>query len=408
MRSGTDQPIRLHSLTSLRFFAAIFVLLAHSGDAFVPTPWFRDFVAVAFIPVSFFFVLSGFVLTWSYKADASSGMFFKRRAARILPLHAITWACALPVLFFEQNHLGVLPSLAALLLVQSFVPMRSYYYAGNGPSWSLSCEAFFYALFPWLRRWVEPMSVRRALWWTAIVGAAMTVVIVTGAALLSRPTEKGLLHIDPLSRVGEFVIGMLLARAMMSGWRPRISFAWAAAAFMAVYTLAAVLNTVTDHGLPSSTDALQYQFLASGLPRSVGALMALPFTCLLIIAAARADLEGRAGLRNAKLVLLGEASLSMYLTHPFVVKGTLWLIKPVPALRHGLAAWGVEAFVACAATALALISYHHIERRLERKILGRATPRRDVSIPAQPQPQPQMQMQSQTPLQSQPRPVTAP
>ena len=39
---------------------------------------------------------------------------------------------------------------AQVVLVQSWIPVRAIYFGANGPAWSISVEAFFYALFPLL------------------------------------------------------------------------------------------------------------------------------------------------------------------------------------------------------------------------------------------------------------------
>lgn len=68
---GGEPAARLHSLTGLRFVAAFLVFVAHSAESFragdttdLRAPW--RFLFLGGVGVSFFFVLSGFVLTWSH------------------------------------------------------------------------------------------------------------------------------------------------------------------------------------------------------------------------------------------------------------------------------------------------------------------------------------------------------
>ena len=84
---------RLDALTSLRWFAAFAVLLRHVGqtNAF-PAFVTRHGLNQGVIGVSFFFVLSGFVLTWSRSDNDTSAAFYQRRFARLYPAYAV--ACA--------------------------------------------------------------------------------------------------------------------------------------------------------------------------------------------------------------------------------------------------------------------------------------------------------------------------
>src|SRR6476619_697205 len=96
--------------------------------------------------VSFFYVLSGYVLTLNYrdKVGTWSGRwhFWWKRVARIYPLHVLTLVISIPI---ALSRTGWLVNLA---LLQSWVPKASFYSSFNAPAWSISNEAFFYATFP--------------------------------------------------------------------------------------------------------------------------------------------------------------------------------------------------------------------------------------------------------------------
>lgn len=78
---------RLDSLTGARFVAALAVFLFHAGGIFPAEGVFGK--ALAFISrdggigVDFFFVLSGFVLAWSWRPGSSVKAFYRRRFARL-------------------------------------------------------------------------------------------------------------------------------------------------------------------------------------------------------------------------------------------------------------------------------------------------------------------------------------
>ena len=88
----------------------------------------------------------------------------------------------------------------------------------DSPQWSLSAEAFFYAIFPWLvvrlRRY--PPAKRRLIAGSWLGCAAAISVL---AASLGHGFAA---YTDPLVRCGEFVLGIVLAMAVKEGWRPRL------------------------------------------------------------------------------------------------------------------------------------------------------------------------------------------
>jgi len=149
---------QLPCLTGARFVAALLVVLFHFGRL-KPVPGIVfDYGQQA---VSFFFILSGVVLAYSYhdpllrKAVGWSG-FVNARLARILPLHVATWLIATVLCLFFAWHRdrGVHPFVSwitGLFCIQVYFPTSNNLFKWNGQSWSISCELFFYALFPFIR-----------------------------------------------------------------------------------------------------------------------------------------------------------------------------------------------------------------------------------------------------------------
>src|SRR3954465_3656973 len=155
----TRRPSRLDALTGLRFWFAFLVVVHHSlqhwfGNRVYPV---ADF---GYIGVDFFFVLSGFVLTWSWRPEVSARRFWWNRVARIWPLHLTTLVLAVVFVADQINHPGVLGTVANLLLLQAWVPSDKVYFGYNAVAWSLSCEVFFYLAFPWLVKAIASMSTR--------------------------------------------------------------------------------------------------------------------------------------------------------------------------------------------------------------------------------------------------------
>ncbi len=89
---------RLESLTVLRGFAALAVVVFHAVLAFSPGSPLVHATRALPVAVSFFFVLSGFVLTWSWTDDRPLAAFWRDRAARILPVYLFAWLIAVAAL----------------------------------------------------------------------------------------------------------------------------------------------------------------------------------------------------------------------------------------------------------------------------------------------------------------------
>jgi len=153
----TRPAARLDQLTSLRFFAALAVVASHlwplAEEPNALQPLARTLFHEGYAGVSFFFMLSGYILAHTYQAKLASGAISRRkylalRLARIVPLH---WLVGVPLGLWAlaQGGLAMLPKVALnLALLQAWVPNPDWYFTVNEPSWSLSDEAFFYTCFP--------------------------------------------------------------------------------------------------------------------------------------------------------------------------------------------------------------------------------------------------------------------
>ncbi len=371
MTTATDAP-RIDSLTGLRFLAAGAVLLHHT---FAPTiisggvvhlQGTRRLAFVGYIGVTTFFVLSGFVLAWSWDDRRTKAGFYGRRFARVWPLHALVWVLvALFVLPFTAIGIGhqraTLPqNVAGLALVHGWIPSPRWYFAGNGPSWSLACEAFFYALLPFL-----VPTLRRAGRRAALLTVASCVVLLAVVPVVLQQTTHGTytllsLAVFPAYRVGEFLIGVVIGWAVRSGWRPSWQLPHAVVAAAFAYVAAAVLAG----GLFTSSVRRD-----RALGNIFADLIVLVPVAALIASLASRDLEGRpTWLARPFPVLLGGASFAFYLIHTSVIT---WAGQ----LPHGVlrAARGLPVFagVVLVSLAVALALHRFVERPVERALRRR-------------------------------------
>ncbi|MFE2108849.1 acyltransferase family protein [Kitasatospora sp. NPDC059463] len=303
----------LPSLTGLRFAAALIVYFTHlSVEGYLaPGPAaavFRYAFGLGWLGVEFFFILSGFVLTWSARIGESRTGFWRRRLVKIFPTHLLTWLAALLLALAAGELLTTARLLPSFFLLNAWFPELDVMRAVNLPSWSLSVELAFYLAFPWLHALVRRIRPERLWAWVWGVTATIALLpLVAETALPGSPQLPGLkvsltqnwfLVAFPAVRALDFVLGILLARIMLTGRWIRLGLP--GAALLVAAGAAAQLALV-----PTA-----YGFTAT---------LALPLA-LLVAAAARADIAGtRSPFRGRTAVRLGEISFAFYMTHHLVL-----------------------------------------------------------------------------------------
>lgn len=365
-------PSRLDSLTGLRFFAAWLVVVHHfSNFASLPIIWrYTGFGATG---VTFFFVLSGFVLTWSFVPSDTPPRFYWRRFARIWPLHVITTLIALPVFYtWRDVPYDWTAIILSFFLLHAWVPTVTTYFAGNPASWSLSCEMFFYAFHPFIVRPV--LALRGALLAAAAVAVLVAVFIVTrwSPDWFSLRIVGWLLYISPLFRMGEFLLGIAIAAALKRGFRVPIGVIPAAVLVAVWFHLEYVF--APDH----FSDA--WRVLVS---QATYVVLPVLYGCI-IAAAAQLDFDAaRSWLRLKPMVLLGQWSYALYLVHATIVYALIEAIgvRSYSPLANVIWLGIVTAMAVAASAVLYTIVEHPVERRL-REIQKRWLARRSAAVTA--------------------------
>ena len=209
----------IRPLTSLRFFFALLVFFSHLS--FLTTrqvgllkSLYTSIFSEGTIGVSFFFILSGFILALNYEdklrqKSVSHLHFWIARFARIYPLHLVTLLVALPYVL----HSIATPPLdwliilgAQLSLTQSFVPLITIYYSINGPAWSICDEAFFYLLFPFLIKWLAQN------WKIALSLTILFAALLGGMQVVPEKWQHWAFYISPFARISDFMLGIVLYR----------------------------------------------------------------------------------------------------------------------------------------------------------------------------------------------------
>ena len=159
----------LPALTGIRCFAALNLVFFHFSDPHSFGPLY-PVVNGGYISVSFFLLLSGFILTYNYADRAQRGAltarsFWSARFSRLYPVYAFSLLLSVGMLMQEVHaHTKLEFGLGVILtplLLQGWHPALTNFW--NTPAWTMSTEAFFYLLFPWLITRRRPREARTIL-----------------------------------------------------------------------------------------------------------------------------------------------------------------------------------------------------------------------------------------------------
>ena len=128
----------IRELTPIRFALCMMIFAHHAFS----------YAAGGAPAVAAFFMLSGFCMTLGYKDKIISGSiiyidYLKARLARIYPIHWITFiAFFLITLYTGDAVINKRMMLSNFLLLQSWIPERSFYFSYNAIAWYLSTALF--------------------------------------------------------------------------------------------------------------------------------------------------------------------------------------------------------------------------------------------------------------------------
>ncbi|HWU10857.1 MAG TPA: acyltransferase [Streptomyces sp.] len=351
---------RLPSLTGMRFIAAMMVFALHAvveGLFTSPTvndPAFRFLSLSGGAGVGFFFILSGFVLTWSARDTDTLGAFWRRRLFKIYPSHLLTYLAAVLVLVLVVGQgIGARDAVLNALLLQSFFPSPATINSINPVAWSLSCELLFYLCFPALLMLVRRIRAERLWMWTVGVVAAVFAVPLVALALPEQQPYPVLgvtewqtwfiYHLPPV-RMLDFLFGILLARMVLAGRRIPLGFP-------ASVVLAVVVFAVTPQ-LPPVYGLVSTLFVPLGLVIANGAV---------------ADRDGLGtGLSGRTWVWLGEVSFAFYLFHRLVLTTGHHLLDPAKAWDAPVAL-ALSLALAAVTLVISWLSFSLFERPVMRK-----------------------------------------
>lgn len=332
--------MRILSIQYLRALAALLVVVAHAllhPITYVDATYRR----LGSFGVLLFFVISGFIMVHTTgKGTFAPVDFLRRRIERVVPLYwLVTIGVALLAVVapaFLRNTTFSWAQLAGSLL---FIP----YARENGEivplmklGWTLNYEMFFYIVFAAAssltagRRVLVVTGLFVAL---AILGAAVPFT----AAIPKFYTEELLLT---------FCVGMGIGLLHLHGSAlvrdPRMAPVWAAAAALFI---ALAFSMPPAQPLGPKTDAL----------------FTLASAALILLGL---SMERRAPVSRVGLVL-GDASYAMYLTHMYLVAGSIVIVRK---LAGPTASWLEVVFSIALSVAISIPVHHFVERPIGRSL----------------------------------------
>lgn len=275
------------SIQYLRGLAAFLVLLQHvsykdkvySGGEF-------NLFDIGHMGVDIFFIISGFIMAYTFRPELGAVRFLYNRVLRIIPLYWLTSVIALigylyvPGLINGSKEPDILSSFFLL-------PSESRYLNPNG--WTLSCEFLFYLVFSfsflsaYRFRFVLPSIILACL---AFVG-------------LSHEFDEALPRFIFSPMLVEFLFGMIIFQIYS-----RYSIDQS---LNLVLLLASALLVLFSLFIYFSGVRIGLRIIDLGLPAF--------FICIFIV-----SLESRLK-NNVSRILksLGDSSYSLYLTHAFTI-----------------------------------------------------------------------------------------
>ncbi|MFI6785281.1 acyltransferase family protein [Micromonospora sp. NPDC050276] len=370
-------------MTGLRWFAALAVFFHHSAaHESLPDP-VRRIMGAGSNGVTFFFLLSGFVIALNYFDGAtrptprSTWNYLIGRLARVYPLYLLVLVV---VWLAVDHHSNVSRFLIQALALQSWHPSLVVTYGINAPGWSIGVEFFLYACFPLLVLALRPIANNaRAL----LAVAAATIVAAFVLAALFQHFRNGLpatnpfsahrwLYRTPATRLGDFTLGMvtaLLLRQAKLSWPASAS--WNRVLSPSLTWLPVVATLL----LMAWPDRTRYY-------ASYDALWMLP-GALLFFGLGQYPRSALSRLLSTRfIVFLGEVSFAFYLVH----RPLMQLVGEAAWMNDDLLTYVAKLTLLVAAIIAAAAACHFLWERPAQRLVNRylkiRTPAAPTATPA--------------------------
>lgn len=297
--------MKLQQLTGLRFIAAYIVMLSHVFGVSSPLV-----DAMGRVSVQIFFVLSGFVMYINYEnriinAKISFYKFFCLRVARMYPVYVLSITVFLIMMLYRKldsfNNLSEYYFIS-IAMIQSYLgDMKYAFNPVNSVSWSVSDEMFFYTMF-----FIALSALgSRKMFTVFIIGYILisyVLIYFCRNGLLSL-SFKWLFYINPVYRLNDFFMGCIVGM-LYHKWKDCIVFQYDISLVLIFFLLTTYLSQMY---VPL------YDYWYSNIIVSICSAY-----LIFLLACSTCGVFTRF-LSNKLMILLGEASYSLYLFHVFIL-----------------------------------------------------------------------------------------
>lgn len=387
MRNTLQKSRQIVSLTGMRAFLIGWIVLYHLKEEidqlFPQQAWLSDFAATGFVGVDFFFLTSGFIITYNYATRFRSfntqvyGRFLWMRLARIYPVHLFSFLLY-AALIALMAAVGMQPSnpefytpsgfIQNIFLVQAWTIPTAF--SWNAVAWAVSAEWLAYLCFPLVL--ALTLRIHRSL---TVVASIVTLLWTMAAVCLFLDTSwtvpYGAGSYGLLRMAGEFTAGCLLYNLYVTGfgsqwrWGWITTFAWISSVVGSVF-----INSAKGQGLLS----------AAQMSGQLHTLWITPLFALAIYALAWEKGIVAKAFSTSTMRYGGHCSYALYLTH-FLCLILLRKVFPASAFADASIVLKV-AFLAGYLTvmlAAATLTYRLIEEPA-RKWMKRLNSQRDRSL----------------------------
>ena len=232
-------------LDMFRLVGALFVVLVHYEIIFGN---FVIYGSLGTTALSWFFILSGFIITYNYPSLTSMAeckRFYAHRFIRIYPIYflsvfvassfVLVGYYALDEQFFtevsrpfeitydlpeqKETAFWVVAVLQHLTFNQFITSIETLRFVFNGPLWSLVLEVYFYLTFPIFLYLLRPINTLRRIFVAFIVGYILQFLLIQ--YFLPDVESYNIMNLNvpvytnPAIRGIEFIFGMLLCKAFI-------------------------------------------------------------------------------------------------------------------------------------------------------------------------------------------------
>ena len=230
-------------LDMFRLIGALFVVLVHYEIIF---GHFVIYGSLGTTALSWFFILSGFIITYNYpnlKTVSDYKKFYAHRFIRIYPIYILSIFVAASFVVFGYNTLNeqffaevrrpfeisydlpqqkdsafwTIALLRHLTFTQSVTSIETLKMVFNGPLWSLVLEIYFYLIFPIFLYLLRPISTLRRILIAFVAGYILQFALIQyflpSAESYNIMNLNVPVYTNPAIRGIEFIFGMLLYKA---------------------------------------------------------------------------------------------------------------------------------------------------------------------------------------------------